>query len=257
MVMNRQRPIQVLDYIPVVRTNQTALKYMEETVFTNAAVEGVEGAALAESTLKVEEKDEPIRRVGTYLPVTEEQLDDEPMVAFYIDGRLMFMVRQRLDNQVLRGNGTAPNLSGILDRTGLLTFARGTNSRIDAVKLAMTKVELEGRAMPDLTILHHNDWDGIVLSETTAGGYYLGSPSGEFDMRIWGNQVVRSDILTENTGLVGAFGEFTSLHVRKDVEVEFGRQSDDFIKLIMTARAYARVGLCVYRPQAFCTMTGI
>jgi TolA-binding protein len=43
VVLDAQRPIQVIDAIPMGSTNQTAVVYMEETTFTNNAAEASEG----------------------------------------------------------------------------------------------------------------------------------------------------------------------------------------------------------------------
>jgi hypothetical protein len=66
----------------------------------------------------------------------------------YVDGRLGFFVRQRLDSQLLVGDGIAPNLKGFLNATGLQTQAKGADPTPDAVYKAMT-VRVTGRAFPN------------------------------------------------------------------------------------------------------------
>ena len=60
-----------------------------------------------------------MREITTEIPVTRVQLEDEAQVRAYLEDRLMFMMRQRVDGQILNGDGTAPNISGVLDRTDL------------------------------------------------------------------------------------------------------------------------------------------
>ncbi len=50
------RPLQILDIMPVAQTGQPSVVYMEETTRTHAAVERAEGAAAAESTFVLTER---------------------------------------------------------------------------------------------------------------------------------------------------------------------------------------------------------
>jgi HK97 family phage major capsid protein len=258
LVESAQRPIQVVELIPQTTTTQSAIKYMEETLFVNNAAETAEGNQYPESALKYDEKSSIVRKISTYLPVTDEQLEDEPQVRGLIDNRLMFMIRQRLDLQILVGNGTAPNLTGILNTSGIQTQAKGGDPVPDAVFKAVTKVNVTGQAMANAVVMHPFDWQDIRLLRTADGLYIWGNPSDAGPERIWGLRVVQAQALTENTGLVGDFANFSELSVRRGVDVQVSNShSDFFINGKLAVRADTRVALVVYRPAAFCTVTGI
>lgn len=165
------RPIQLIDLIPGNTTSQAAVTYMEETVYVNNAAELAEGGPYPESALGLEEKTSPVRKIGTWIPVTDEQLEDVPQVRGYINNRLPFMIRQRLDSQILVGSGTAPNLRGILNTVGIQTQALGGDPKPDAVYKAMTKIKVNALAMPNATVWNPNDWQEIRLLRTTDGIY--------------------------------------------------------------------------------------
>lgn len=258
VIPDAQRPIQVTDLIPQTTTGQAAVVYMEETTFTNNAAEIAEGGAYGESALALTEKSSSVRKIGTFLPVTDEQLEDEQQARGYINNRLPFMVRQRLDSQILVGNGTAPNLEGFLNTTGIQTQAKGTDPVPDAIYKGMTKVRVTGRAMPGAVIFHPNDWQGVRLLRTSDGIYIWGSPSDAGPARIWGLPVAESDAITENTALVGDYSNFSELAVRRGMDVQVSNShSDYFVKGKQAVRADMRVALVVYRPTAYCTVTGL
>lgn len=193
-----------------------------------------------------------------FLPVTDEQLEDEPQVRGLIDNRLRFMVRQRLDSQILVGSGTGVNLTGILNTAGIQTQAKGTDPVPDAVYKAMVKVRVTGRAMPNAVVMHPNDWQDIRLLRTADGIYIWGNPSDAGPERIWGLRVVQSDAETENTGLVGDFANHSELAVRRGVDVQVSNSHGTFfVEGKLAIRADMRVALIVYRPAAFATVTGI
>lgn len=258
LVLDAQRPIQVMDVFPDGDTNQAAIVYMEETTFTNNAAEVAEGGTYGEAALVLTERSVTVRKVGVWLPITDEQLEDEAQVRSYVDQRLRFMLRQRIDGQLLVGDGTPPNLEGILNVSDIQTQAKGADPVPDAVYKAMTKVRVTGRAMPNVVIMHPNDWQDIRLLRTNDGIYIWGNPSEAGPERIWGLPVVQSDAETEHTGLVGDFANFCQKYWRRDIEMKITDAHDDyFIKGKQAIRADVRLVLVTYRPAAFCTVTGI
>lgn len=251
-----QAPINILDLIPTTTTTQSTVKYMEETVYTNAAAETAEGVAKPEATLKVEEKSSDVRKIPVWLHVTDEQLEDEPRAREYVTNRLPRMVRQRLAGQVLVGDGTPPNISGILDKA-IQTQAKGSDPTPDAVYKAMVKVMVNGEAMPDAFVVNPLDWQDVRLLRTTDGIYIWGSPADVGPDRIWGLRAVLEQRLTQNTGLVGDFGNYTEIAVKKGLEITTGWINDDFIKNQQVVLAEMRAAFILYRLYAMCSVTGI
>lgn len=252
------RPIQVTDIFPTGSTSQQAVVYMEETTFTNTAAETLEAGTFPEAALALEEKQSPVRKIAVWLPITDEQLEDESHARSYVNNRLPFMLRQRLDSQLLNGNGTAPNLRGVLNTAGIQTQAKGTDAGPDAIYKAMTKVKVTGRARPDHVVMHSNDWQEIRLLRTADGIYIWGSPLETGQPRIWGLPIVENDVIAEGTALVGDFRNFSELVSRRGIDVQVTNSHDQFfIQGKQAIRADMRVALVVYRPTAFCTVTGI
>jgi HK97 family phage major capsid protein len=132
------RPIQLLDIIPVGQTGMEQVVYMEETTRVHAAAEKGEGVAFAESQFAFTERTSPVRKITDSLPVTDEQLEDVALIQSYINGRLTFGVRQRLDSQCLIGDAAGSNLRGIKNVVGIQTQAKGADPVMDAFFKAMT-----------------------------------------------------------------------------------------------------------------------
>lgn len=252
------RPVQVTDLLPVVPTGQAAYKYMDETTFTNNAAERAEAGTYGEAALALTERSVTVETIGVWLPVTDEQLEDESGAEAYIDMRLPFMIRQRLDGQILVGDGTTPNILGVNNKSGIQTQAKGADPVPDAVYKAMTKVKVTGRAMPNAVVFHPNDWQDVRLLRTADGIYIWGSPSEVGPASIWGLRVVESDAQTENTAVVGDFANYSLLVVRRGVIVErTNSHNTDFINGRQAIRAGLRCATVWTRGAAFATVTGI
>lgn len=258
LVESAQRPIQVTDLIPAGRTIQNAVVFMKESTFTNAAAETAEGGTYAESALALTETTSAVRKIATFLPVTDEQLDDVAGLQSYIDNRLGFMLRQRLDSQILVGNGTPPNLLGLNNLASIQTQAKGADPVPDAIFKAMTLIRITGRANPSGVVINPTDWQDVKLLRTADGIYIWGNPADNAPDRIWGLPVAISDAQTLNTALVGDFANFSELVLRKDVEVQISNShSTFFIEGKQAIRADMRVALVAYRDEAFCKVTGV
>jgi HK97 family phage major capsid protein len=258
LVPNAQRPVQVTDLIPSFNWGQSAYPYMEETTFTNNAAEAAEGAVYGEAALVLTERTSAVRKVAVWLPVTDEQLEDVAGARDYVDARLGFMLQQRLDRQILVGDGNAPNLRGVNNVVGIQTQAKGADPVFDAVHKGITKVKVTGRAVPNAVVFHPNDWQDVRLTRTVDGIYILGNPVDAGPLRVWGVQVVESDAQTENTAVVGDFANYALLPVRRGIDVQVtNSHSTDFIHGKQAIRADMRTALVFNRPTAFCTVTGI
>jgi HK97 family phage major capsid protein len=263
MVEYATRPVQVLDLIPGSNTSQNAIVYMEETTFTPAATEvkeSVEGTAgtYPEAALVLTERNSPVRKLAVFLPVTDEQLEDIPQVQGYLNNRLPFFLRQRLDGQIVNGNGTAPNLTGLASLSGIQTQARSSDPGPDAVYKAIVKCRVTGRASPSAVIFHPTDWQNIRLLRTSDGIYIWGAPMDNAPERIWGLPVAQCDSFSAGTAYVGDFAGFSELSEKRGIEVKVtDSHSTYFIEGKQAVRADFRVALVWYRPTAFCSVTGL
>jgi HK97 family phage major capsid protein len=262
------RPPQLLDFIPVRPTQYELVKYMEETTATFSAAEKAEGVAYAESVFVYTEQESPVRKITISLPVTDEQLQDAPEVTAILDTRLRFGIMQRLDQQIFNGDGSAPNLAGILDYVSsghsngdIQTLAQAGggvgDSIFDAVFSAMMAVRTTGRANPNVIVLHPTDWAIVRLTRTDLGEYVMGNPGQVGSQTLFGLPVALVEAGSAGTGIVGDFANFCYIAERRGIDVQAGYSGTQFVEGKKTLRADLRAAFVVLRPAAFCSMTSL
>ena len=151
-------------------TNEHAIHYMVQTTRTvSTIVEKAEGADAGEATMEWTRRMEPVEEIPAFIPITEIQLEDAPQMQAIVDEDLRLAVMQRLDGQIMNGNGTTPNIAGIHDTRNTVAAldydwgVTGTtrNDQINDAKKAKTQLVLSGRVMPNRYYLHHTIWDEI------------------------------------------------------------------------------------------------
>lgn len=239
-------------------TDSNDLEYYEETTYTSNAAEVAEGNANTDSALAFTLQTDAVREINAWIPITRQSLDDNAGLQSYVTGRLRHMLDARRSLQLMAGDGTAPNISGILDRSNIQTQAKGADPAMDAIHKAITLVSVTGDATPDAIVMHPNDWQDIRLMRTVDGIYILGNPGDQGSKQLWGLPVVTTTSVTENTAVVGAFRSMAQIFNRQGVTVEVSTEhSDYFTKRQVALLIYQRLALCVYRPAAFCSVTGI
>jgi len=268
-------PNAVIGLFDQIQTDQNAFVYLEETTFTNNAGEIAESGDISsanESALAFTERTESIRKIATFLPVTDELLADVSGIQGYVNSRLQTMMRLRMDNQLLNGNGSAPNLTGVLNKSGINTFAFGSYSgklrKIGQIYQAITEIRKDAFVEPDAIVMHPSDWYDIVTEESsveTSGSrnplfVVAGGFGADVAPRIWGLKVVPSTAIAEGTMLVGKFGggDAAQIVTRQGVDLAVSdSHSDFFAKNQLAIRLTMRMGFVVYKPTAFCSITAM
>lgn len=256
------RRVSVMELYPKYTTITDTIKYMKETTHTNAAAEVAEAGAVGDSALALTETSDEVEKVTVWIPVTDEQLEDVSGLSEYLNNRLTYMLQNRIDSQLLQGNGATPNLWGAANLASIQTQAKSTDPTPDAIFKAMTKVRGTaagtGFAEPSAVVLHPNDWQDIRLLRTADGIYIFGSPTEPGPERIWGVPVLVTSAKTENTGLVGDWTGYAALFMRRGITFKItDSHASYFIYGIQAIRADVRLAAVYFRDSAFCTVTSI
>ena len=240
-------------------TTANAVDYVREASFTNAAAETAEGASKPESAVTTTLVTEPVATVAHWLKISKQLASDNAALAAYINTRMIYGVNLRVENQIISGNGTAPNMSGFA-KTGNFTAHGYTAAGLTALGLANNRFDLIGKMIGDCVgadypadtiIVNPADWWTMRLSKDSQGRYILGDPGESQAPSLFGLPVVASNAVTADTVFVASLAQAGTFYNREGVVVEMSdSDADNFTKNLITVRAERRAMLAVERPAA-------
>ena len=263
-----QREINVLDLIPRLGTDSNVVEWVRETAFTNAAAPTPEATVSTgttgtkpESALTYQAMTTNVHTMAHWIPITNNALNDAPQIRGIINSRLLLGLTLTLETQIVSGDGTGENFTGILN-AGIGNQPLGTDSTLDAVFKARTMVRVVGHARPNAIVMHPYNWQTARLSRentasATLGGYMMGPPSMTGANTAWGLPVVESEAIPQGTALVGDFAMGCTLFDREQSNIRVGLVNDNFIRNMQTILAELRAAFIVWRPTAFARVTGV
>jgi len=251
------QPLSMETLFAHVPTASNAIEFTKENVFTNSAAEAAEGAAKAESALTWTLVNMPVSTVAHWIKISRQLAADNAALAAYVDTRMRYGVNRKVETQLVSGDGTAPNISGILD-SGNYTAHGYANADLGSTlkKLVLIRKiigDLEAAGyMPDAIVLNPADWATIEIDlMTTAAGQTLYSVGDGGQARLFGRRVVPAVGMTADNVAVGDFAQAGTIYDREGVIVEMSdSDSDNFTKNLITIRAERRLALATERPAA-------
>lgn len=243
---------------PHVPTTSNSISYLKESAFTNNAAETAEGAVKPESKFEFEEADATVRTVAHFVRVTKQLAADAPALAAYINARMMYGLNRRIEKQLLVGDGTGQNLSGIFT-TGNYTVHGFTadnmpagSTILDLVRRCAATMRKNGYA-PNVLFLNPMDFDTLRGMKDDSGNYLMGSPlQAGTDIRPWGLRVVESPEVAEGKFMVADTAMGATIYDRQAPTIEmFEQDSDNVTKNLYTVRVECRLAFAVESANCF------
>lgn len=244
------RPLTINDILPQYTTGTDLVVLTREASFTGAAAETAQGAAKPESAVTFNKYNVPVETVAHFLKVSRQLMMDAPAVVSYIETRLRFGVDARVDAQLLNGDGTSPNLSGLRDTGNFTAYTATSGDRlVDAINRAKYALWAIGY-VADAVIVNPADWGAMEITRGTDGHYLYGMPGMISGMNPFGVRVVISSQMPAGQFQIGQYAASTGVWNRENTVVEMGYVNDDFTRNLVTLRAERRLGLEVSVPAA-------
>ncbi|MBG7188387.1 phage major capsid protein [Pseudomonas aeruginosa] len=256
MVLPTQQRLFVRDLLAWGRTTSNSIEYVRETGFTNNAAPVSENPQnpKPESDITFELDTAPVATIPHWVRASRQVLSDAPMLASYIDGRLRYGLKLKEEMQLLKGSGVGLNLNGLYTQASIYAnpgVVVQAETAIDRLRLALLQVTL-AEYDADGIVLSPVDWAAIELTKDKNNNYVFATPTGLAVPGLWGRPVVASKSMDIGDFLTGSFQQGAEGWDREDVSVTVSTEDrDNLVKNMVTILCEERVGLSVFRPEAF------
>jgi HK97 family phage major capsid protein len=256
---------QVLRVRDVLTANPTTMQVIDFVKVANTMSQGspqTEGSDKGENAMTFTAVSAVVRTIASWIPATKQILDDFGELMSFLNTTLTYYVNLGEEKQLLSGDGTGTNLSGLITQatafnTSLLVAAAGWN-KIDIVGRAAQQIMAAKELEPTFVILHPTDWWGMRLQKDSYGRYILGDPQTPLvQQALFGLTPVITTSIASGTFLVGSGSPIASeIRDRMGITVEVGTQhSDYFTKNLVAIRAEKRLAFLTRRPASYITGT--
>lgn len=253
------RPVHVRQLLATGSTQSDVVRYVKESGYSNGAAATAEGATLGQSDFDMTAADANVRKIGTYFRISEEMLADTPQLTSYLSARAPEKLLEVEDAQILSGDGTGANLSGIItdaadfDVSASGAFYQSVESanEFDVIVAALNQLALLNYNA-DCIMLNPTDFNKILLLKDSTNKYLKDQVYNGLQPSFSGVKVIQNTAIAAGTFLIGNFGVGTQLWVRQGVNVEFFREDGTNVRDgFVTVRVSERVALTNYLPNAF------
>ncbi|WVX89079.1 major capsid protein [Gordonia phage Hibiscus] len=266
-----RKPLTIRDLISVRRTGSDVVEYVVQTSHTNAAAPVPEATSSAaptapgsagalvlaagggykpEGAWAFERRSTSVKTIAEWVPATKRALADVAQMEGLINDELRADIAEAEENQILNGNGSGENLTGIMNTSGVQTQAFDTDIFVSTRK-AITKARTIGRVAPNAVLLSPADMETVDLARDEQGRFYGAGPFAMGPRTLWGLPTIESESIVDGTALVGDFSKAV-LWDREETTVTISdSHADFFIRNLVAVLAEERVAFGVTRPTAF------
>lgn len=266
----RQRQLVLRDLVAPGTTGSDLVEFVRQTLFTNAAAPVAEATATSTGGTKPESAmawvvvQEAVKTIAHWIPATRRALADAGQIRSLVDSHLRVGLDLVLEDQMVNGDGTGENFTGILNTVGILVQPMGGDTQLDALKRAMTRVALSaadgGGGVPATAhLMNPLDLDEILLAKDTTGQYIIGDPAmrqGGGQVYLWGIPVAQSTVLAQGSALTASWLLATMLWDREEATITASdSHSDFFVRNLVAILAEMRAAFGVLRPAGVCQVT--
>lgn len=259
IVPGATRMMTIRDLVAPGTTESNNVEYVRESGFTNNADTVSENPSTGKpySEITYELAQAPVRTIAHMFKASRQILDDLSGLQSMIDARARYGLNLKEETQLLFGNGTGNNLSGMVTNARAFSYESGitvsNEQKIDRLRLAILQVNLADYPATGI-VLNTIDWALIELLKDGENRYLIGNPQNGTEPMLWRLPVVATNSMTYDNFLVGAFKLACQIFDRMDIEILVSTENDkDFEKNMVSIRAEERLAFAITRPEALVT----
>jgi HK97 family phage major capsid protein len=246
------RKVHIRSLVPVGTISTGLFTFPKETGGEGEAGPQTQGSTKPQIDFDITMTDAPAQYIAGFVRISRQMLDDVPAMTSFLQARLLEKYLLAEDSQLLFGNGTAPNLTGLT--VNAAAFSGAATVDVEQLVQAIAQVEASNYSATGI-LINPSDWANIVNTKNTNSAYSLpGSTVVTTDgtLSIAGIPIYKSTAITADKFLVGDWSMGAQIMQNQGISVQFSEMdSDNFQKNMITVRVEARIAFPIYYNSAF------
>lgn len=233
----------------------------------DGSAQTTEGAAYGETDESVTPHDWKLVDTTTVFPVTEDFLMDVPSALSYITKRVGYLVQRAEETSLVSGNGTSPNMLGLLSAadggggesaTTDSVTPNGTSAFLNtAIAKLISDTYTASGCAPEWILMNSATWLQYATEMVTGGSEYLSGHANEPGPRtlwnlpvVWSNAVPTTNVILGSSAGMGRWVHTSGIKV--DVSPNY---STYYGSGLVAVRAKLRSCLAYEHPSAVGVLT--
>lgn len=253
----RREPARIGSLIPTQQVDSASVTFYTASAAASAAAAVAEGALKPESTPGWTAVQTDVRKLAHWCEVSTEALDDYASFEQVIRQEMVAGLINVENTQLLSGDGVAPNIEGLLNATGIQTYAPvAAEKRLYSILTAITELRTGASfAEADTIVLHPTDWATVARTETADGALIVSpSPAVGTTATLWGVPVVLTSQIAAGTAIVANLGDAAVVFSRMPATLfvdPYSQMTANLVRFVVEER----LALGVTRPAAIVAVT--
>jgi HK97 family phage major capsid protein len=257
------RRVFFLDMLPSIPVTNGTIEYVQDTSpladMANRPTPTSEGGTAPQGGVTFQIIQEPTATIPVFAQITRQAAADVPQVQGYLDGRMRYGLHRVSDAQAISGDGIGENLLGLINRSGIVTYAPGSaEARYKSIRHAIRLGE-DAEAIYEMIVLNPADAELFDLSnEATAGLHAMDADGGMVNRgprSAWGLTQVRSTAITAGTAMLVDPMHAALFDRQQPMAYMTDSHGGNFTVSILTLMLQVRLGLGLFDPAGVCRLT--
>jgi Phage capsid family len=248
-------------FIGATAPEAAAVEWIQHTGNANPAAPVAELGTKPDLGLQLTTHTTTFTKIAALASVSTEALHDFQTFLSFVPVELQHAITDAETAQVIGGDGTGANMTGILHTAGTLTRVHPTTGEtpLDTLAAAFNDIRVgNAYATADLVIMHANLWNSLRTAKDSYGRYLLAAdPAHDALNTVWGVKVITNTKVPDGTAVVFDTSKAVLAWTRMGLALEINAYgSGMWEQNYVSFRAEERVAIGVQRPTAVNIVTG-
>lgn len=258
------RRVFLTELLPHIPVGQGSVEYVQDQTpladLADKPAETAEGSPKPQAGPTLAVVTESIPTIPVWANITRQTAADVPQVMGYLNTRLRYALRRKVDKQGINGDGVSPNMLGLAGRSGIVTYAPGSaEDRAKSIRHGIRLLE-DVESVAEIIAFNPADAELFDLTNYASAGLHAnpdqqGGVATGGTRTAWGLQQVRTTALAAGTALLIDPTAVAVLDRQQVTAYMTDSHASNFTSNILTLLLETRVGLALFDPKGVCKIT--